>query len=132
ELSRAQLAEKLDITEQAVWQYENGYVSPKIEVINKMKSLFKVKSAYFYREDLLANQPENIRMERIAYRSETMNLAIKTQSELMHVRFFDAFMKRIGKRIKYPKNELVSLRNRAIEYLNENQKLDRKMQIRHI
>lgn len=47
ELSRSQLAEELGITEQAVWQYENGYVSPKLEVVNKMKTLFKVKSAYF-------------------------------------------------------------------------------------
>jgi Zn-dependent peptidase ImmA (M78 family)/transcriptional regulator with XRE-family HTH domain len=132
ELSRAQLAEKLDITEQAVWQFENGYESPKLEVINKMKTLFKVKSAYFFREDLLGDQPERIRMERIAYRSDTMNSAMKTQSELMHVRFFDAFMKQIGKRVKYPNNELVSLRERVIDYLNQNQNVNRNMQIRQI
>lgn len=133
ELSRAQLAEKLDITEQAVWQYENGYVSPKLEVVNKMKTLFKVKSAYFFREDLLENnQPENIRIDRIAYRSDTINSAMKTQSELMHVKFFDTFIKRIGKRIKYPKNELISLRDRVLEYLNSNQNIEREMQIRYV
>lgn len=133
ELSRSQLAEELGITEQAVWQYENGYVSPKLEVVNKMKTLFKVKSAYFFREDLLENdQPENIRIERIAYRSESINTAMKTQSELMHVKFLDAFIKKIGKKIKYPKNEILSLRQKVLEYLNSNQQAERNLQIRHI
>lgn len=133
ELSRAQLAEKLGITEQAVWQYENGYVSPKLEVVNKMKALFKVKSAYFFREDLLENdQPENIRIERIAYRSESINTAMKTQGELVHVKFLDAFIKKIGKKIKYPKNEILLLRQNALEYLNSNQEIERDLQIRHV
>ena len=133
ELSRSQLAEELGITEQAVWQYENGYVSPKLEVVNKMKTLFKVKSAYFFREDLLENnQPENIRIERIAYRSESINTAMKTQSELMHVKFLDAFIKKTGKKIKYPKNEILSLRQKVLEYLNSNQQAERNLQIRHI
>lgn len=133
ELSRSQLAEELGITEQAVWQYENGYVSPKLEVVNKMKTLFKVKSAYFFREDLLENsQPENIRIERIAYRSESINSAMKTQSELVHVKFLDAFIKKIGKKIKYPKNEILSLRQQVLEYLNSNQIIERELQIRYI
>lgn len=133
ELSRSQLAEELGITEQAVWQYENGYVSPKLEVVNKMKTLFKVKSAYFFREDLLENsQPENIRIERIAYRSESINSAMKTQSELVHVKFLDAFIKKIGKKIKYPKNEILSLRQQVLEYLNSNQDIERELQIRYI
>ncbi|GGG26515.1 transcriptional regulator [Lysinibacillus alkalisoli] len=133
ELSRAQLAGKLGITEQAVWQYENGYVSPKLEVVNKMKALFKVKSAYFFREDLLENdQPENIRIERIAYRSESINTAMKTQGELMHVKFLDAFIKKIGKKIKYPENEILILRKQVLEYLNSNQDVERELQIRYV
>ncbi|KEF38699.1 putative Zn peptidase [Schinkia azotoformans MEV2011] len=133
ELSRSQLAEKLDITEQAVWQYENGYVSPKLEVVNKMKTLFKVKSSYFFRADLLeSNQSENICIERIAYRSESINSAIKTQSEFVHVKFLDAFIKKVATKIKYPQNELLNLRIKVLEYLNSNQNIDRDIQIRHI
>ncbi|KOY80269.1 XRE family transcriptional regulator [Lysinibacillus macroides] len=133
ELSRSQLAEKLDITEQAVWQYENGYVSPKLEVVNKMKALFNVKSSYFFRDDLLENnQPRNICIERIAYRSESVNSAMKTQSELMHVKFLDAFIKKIGNKIKYPPNEILTLRIKVLEYLNGNQHEKRELQIRRI
>lgn len=132
ELSRSQLAEELGVTEQAVWQYENGYVSPKLEIINKMKSLFKVKSSYFYRDDLLANgySMNNVRLQSIAYRSETINSAIKTQSELVHVQFLDAFIRRVGKKIKYPPNILLGLRKKIIKFLNTNQDLGREEQIK--
>lgn len=134
ELSRAQLAEELGITEQAVWQYENGYVSPKLEIVNKMKNLFKVKSSYFYRKDLLenSNTMDSIRIQSIAYRSETINSTIKTQSELVHVKFLDAFIKKIGTKIKYPSNLLLELRKKVVEFLNLNQNLKREEQIKAI
>jgi Zn-dependent peptidase ImmA (M78 family)/DNA-binding XRE family transcriptional regulator len=134
ELSRSQLAEELGITEQAVWQYENGYVSPKLEIVNKMKSLFKVKSSYFYRNDLLenSNTADNIRIQSIAYRSETINSTIKTQSELVHVKFLDAFIKKIGTKIKFPFNLLLELRKAVIQFLNSNQHIEREEQIKAI
>ncbi|BDH60701.1 ImmA/IrrE family metallo-endopeptidase [Lysinibacillus sp. PLM2] len=134
ELSRAQLAEELGISEQAVWQYENGYVSPKLEIVNKMKRLFKVKSSYFYRNDLLENSisTDNIRIQSIAYRSETINSTIKTQSELVHVKFLDAFIKKVGTKIKYPPNTLLELRKEAVLFLNSNQHLNREEQIKYI
>lgn len=131
ELSRSQLAEELGITEQAVWQYENGYVSPKLEVVNKMKHLFHVKAAYFYRNDLLENSPvkDNIQIQHIAYRSDTINSSMKTQSELVHVKFLDSFIKKIETKIKYPSNLLLSIREEVIAFLNANEQLDRTEQI---
>jgi len=74
DLSRNQLADKIGVTEQAVWQYENGYMSPKLEVVNKLKAIFQVKSTYFYNDDLLNEiGMNNIKVENIAYRSETIN-----------------------------------------------------------
>jgi Zn-dependent peptidase ImmA (M78 family)/DNA-binding XRE family transcriptional regulator len=133
ELSRLRLAEELGITEQAVWQYENGYVSPKLEIVNKMKSLFNVKSSYFYRNDLLENsKSDNIRIQCIAYRSETINSTFKTQSESVHVRFLDAFIKKVETKIKYPSNLLLELRNEVVEYLNSSQHLEREEQIKSV
>ena len=48
--SRNKLAEMLDVSEQSVWQYENNYNGPKLEVVNKLKDLFNVKTKYFYAE----------------------------------------------------------------------------------
>jgi len=132
-LSRGQLAEKVGVTEQAIWQYENGYTSPKLEVVNKMKLIFRVKSSYFYRADLLDKADfENIQLQHIAYRSETINTLSKTQSELMHIRFLDEFIKRIESKINYPPNLLLKLRRETLEYLHQNQKNERANQIKFI
>ena len=133
ELSRGQLAKKVGVTEQAVWQYENGYTSPKLEVVNNLKKIFNVKASYFYREDLLKKSDiENIKVQHIAYRSETVNSLSKTQSELMHIRFLDEFLKKIESKISYPSNLLVNLRNETLTYLQQNPDINRESQIQYI
>lgn len=132
-LSRGQLAEKVGVTEQAIWQYENGYTSPKLEVVNKLKLIFRVKSSYFYRADLLDKADfENIQLQHIAYRSETINTLSKTQSELMHLRFFNEFIKKVESKISYPSNLLLQMRNDTLEYLRQNQNIDRENQIKFL
>ena len=132
-LSRGQLAEKVGVTEQAIWQYENGYTSPKLEIVNKMKMIFKVKASYFYHADILDKIDfENIQLQHIAYRSETINTLSKTQSELMHIRFLDEFIKRIESKINYPPDLLLRLRKETLEYLHKNQNVDRENQIKFI
>ncbi|QTD40301.1 ImmA/IrrE family metallo-endopeptidase [Sporosarcina sp. Te-1] len=133
ELSRGQLAEKVGVTEQAIWQYENGYTSPKLAVVNQLKTIFDVKASYFYREDILSkSNTENINVQHIAYRSETVNSISKTQSELMHIRFLDEFLKRIERKINYPSNLLVKLRNESLKFLRQNPELNREEQIHFI
>lgn len=133
EYSRAQLADKLDITEQAIWQYENGYVTPKLEIINKMKILFDVKSTYFFKEDLIEQEnSNNIHIERIAYRSDTINVAMKTQSECMHMEYLDAILNKVIMNLHLPSNQLVELRSLVLSYLNENQDLNRDEQISQV
>jgi Predicted transcriptional regulator len=42
--SRKQLSDMIGVTEQAVWQYENNYTSPKMQVINELKHIFNVNN----------------------------------------------------------------------------------------
>jgi transcriptional regulator with XRE-family HTH domain len=51
---RKKLSEMLYVTEQAIWQYENSYTSPKMQIVNELKRIFNVKSKYFYTRDMLA------------------------------------------------------------------------------
>lgn len=131
--SRKQLSEILGITEQAVWQYENNYTSPKMKTMNDLKSIFHVKSKYFYNEDVLARytENENIPFMNIAYRSEIMNVISKTQTEAKHVEFLDGFINYITKEIAYPTYKIIALRDKAIDYLNTSQE-DRNVQIEKI
>ena len=44
-LSRKELADLVNVSEQAIWQYENGYTVPKFEIVNKFKQFFFCETA---------------------------------------------------------------------------------------
>ncbi|MCM3169002.1 spr1629 family repressor/antitoxin [Peribacillus frigoritolerans] len=124
--TRKQLADMLQITEQSVWQYENGYMSPKMEVVNEMKKIFRVKGKYFYSQDFLnKNGRANIQQSHIAYRAEIINSAQKTQSEAKNIEFISSFLNIIEKKLHYPRNEIVILREKIIEYITTSNEEDK-------
>lgn len=118
--SRKQLSDMLGITEQAVWQYENNYTSPKMQIVNDLKNIFHVKSKYFYKSDVLQSplKPTNINIMNIAYRSKEINLMSKTQAEAKHMEFLDRFVDYLSNKISYPTQKIIQLRNRIVHYLN--------------
>lgn len=130
--SRKQLSEKLGVTEQAVWQYENAYTSPKVQIVNELKRIFSVKSKYFYTKDMLAQHmtPANINVMNIAYRSKVLNVISKTQTEAKHVEYLDTFVNYITAQISLPTLNIIKLRDEVIEYLNHSED-DRVTQIQH-
>ncbi|MCT2534758.1 XRE family transcriptional regulator [Aquibacillus koreensis] len=131
--SRKQLSDMLHVTEQAVWQYENNYTSPKMQVVNDLKTIFDVKSKYFYNEDVLSQYftTDNISVMNIAYRSKVMNMIAKTQSEAKHIEFLDSFVNYITAKLTYPTQKIIQLRNKVIDYLNTSEG-DRKTQIDYV
>ncbi|MCE3198308.1 spr1629 family repressor/antitoxin [Paenibacillus sonchi] len=131
--SRKQLSEKLGVTEQAVWQYENAYTSPKLQIVNELKQIFNVKSKYFYTEDVLARYmtPDDIDLMNIAYRSKVLNMISKTQAEAKHVEYLDAFVNYITAKVSLPTLKIVKLRDEVIDYLNHSED-DRPTQINHV
>ncbi|MBW4084776.1 ImmA/IrrE family metallo-endopeptidase [Paenibacillus sp. S150] len=131
--SRKQLSEKLGVTEQAVWQYENAYTSPKLQIVNELKRIFDVKGKYFYTEDMLARYrtPANVDLMNIAYRSKVLNVISKTQAEAKHVEFLDAFVNYITANVSLPTLKIIKLRDEVIAYLNHSED-DRAAQIHHV
>lgn len=118
-LTRKQLSAKLEVTEQAVWQYENGFASPKMETVNKLKMILSVKSNYFYKADLLLSKQKvnMVNPNHIAYRSSVINSVQKTQFEAAHIRNLIAFMELIMEKLHFPENRLRELRENVIERL---------------
>lgn len=131
--SRKQLSEKLNVTEQAIWQYENNYTSPKMQIVNDLKSIFNVKSKFFYKNDVLKRyfEPENIPVINIAYRSKIMNVISKTQSEAKHVEYLDSFVNYLTANLTFPTQKIIQLRDEVINYLNTSTD-DRKVQINKV
>ena len=133
DIQEKQLSEQLGVTEQAVWQYENAYTSPKVPIVNEMKRIFSVKSKYFYAKDMLAQQMNtaNIDVMNIAYRSKVLNVISKTQTEAKHVEYLDTFINYITAQISLPTLNIIKLREEAIEYMNHSDD-DRATQIRYV
>ncbi|MGV7115474.1 spr1629 family repressor/antitoxin [Paenibacillus kyungheensis] len=131
--SRKQLSEMLNITEQAVWQYENGYTSPKMQIVNELKQIFNVKNKYFYTKDMLSKytQTNNINIMNIAYRSKVLNTISKTQAEAKHIEYLDIFVNDITSNISIPTLKIIKLRDNVIDYLNHT-KEDRLTKIEHV
>ncbi|NGP60475.1 ImmA/IrrE family metallo-endopeptidase [Paenibacillus thiaminolyticus] len=131
--SRKQLSEMLGVTEQAVWQYENAYTSPKMQIVNELKQIFSVKSKYFYSEDMLARYmtPDNVDVMNIAYRSKILNVISKTQAEAKHVEYLDTFVNYVTAKVSLPTLKIIRLRDEVIEYLNHTED-DRSTQIHHV
>ncbi|CAH8720644.1 ImmA/IrrE family metallo-endopeptidase [Paenibacillus thiaminolyticus] len=131
--SRKQLSEMLGVTEQAVWQYENAYTSPKMQIVNELKRIFSVKSKYFYTEDMLARYitPDNVDVMNIAYRSKLLNVISKTQAEAKHVEYLDTFVNYVTAKVSLPTLKIIRLRDEVIEYLNHTED-DRSTQIYHV
>lgn len=131
--SRKQLSEQLGVTEQAVWQYENDYTSPKMQVVNELKRIFSVKSKYFYTKDMLTQHmtPANVNVMNIAYRSKVLNVISKTQAEAKHVEYLDTFVNYITAKVNLPTLNIIRLRDEVIDYLNRSGE-DRITQIYHV
>ncbi|MFB9973891.1 ImmA/IrrE family metallo-endopeptidase [Allobacillus sp. SKP2-8] len=118
--SRKQLSEKLNVTEQAIWQYENNYTSPKMQIVNDLKSTFNVKSKFFYKNDVLNRycEPNNIPVMNIAYRSKIKNVISKTQAEAKHIEYLDSFVNYLTAKLSLPTQRIIQLRDEVINYLN--------------
>lgn len=66
--SQGQLASLVELPERDIWQFENGYKTPQFNEVNKLKSLFHVKSTYFYRPDLISNKKQVVDVSHISFR----------------------------------------------------------------
>ncbi|WP_249870554.1 helix-turn-helix domain-containing protein [Oceanobacillus saliphilus] len=129
-LSRSQLASELDVTEQSIWQYENGYISPSLEAINKLRTYFHVQPKYFYSKSDL---PSQINEQHIAYRAKVRNSRQKTKSETVYLEFLNHITNYLSSTINYPNNIIKEIKDDAINYKNNNaEQIEMDKLIEHI
>lgn len=114
-LSRKELADKLDITEQAVWQYENEKFLPRIEILNKLREFFAVEMRYFFTPSYLNHVI--ISEKKIAYRADDRESRKKTKLELSYLNFIDYYIRYFEKNIILPNNTIKDIRNKCLESL---------------
>lgn len=106
-LSRKELAGKINVTEQAVWQFENQYTAPKFEIVNELKKYFSVKPQFFYTDSFVENVTD---IERIAYRAEDRDSRKKAKMEITYINFISHFISKFETPLTLPAQNIHSLR----------------------
>ncbi|EMC46798.1 helix-turn-helix domain-containing protein [Streptococcus mutans] len=89
-MSRLELAERLRLTEQAVWQFESGHAVPKMATLFQLANLFYVNTDYFEQE----SAQEVFDTSSIAFRNAD-SLAKKTIS------IQQAYLRKLSQMIDY-------------------------------
>lgn len=115
-LSRKELADKLNVSEQAIWQYENQYTVPKFEIVNELKKIFNVKAQFFYSKPFITNIS---RVEGIAYRAEDRDARKKTKMETSFIDFISYFLNKFESRLNLPNTNIAQLRDESIKLYNK-------------
>lgn len=115
-LSRKELADKLNVSEQAVWQYENEYTVPKFEIATELKKIFNVKAQFFYSEPFITNISK---VESIAYRAEDRDARKKTKMETSFIDFTSYFLNKFESRLNLPNTNISQLRDESIKLYNK-------------
>lgn len=111
-LSRKELADLINVSEQAVWQYENQYTVPKFETVNELKKIFSVKPQFFYSDSFIKDVSS---IEHIAYRAEDRESRKKVKMETTYINFIDYFISRFEQNLDSPIGNILSLRKYSEE-----------------
>ncbi|WP_449463555.1 spr1629 family repressor/antitoxin [Streptococcus suis] len=104
-MTRKELATKLDITEQAVWQFEKNETSPKTSVRLKMTRLFGVRSDYF--SQMVSTS--NFDMTSIAFRNEAENTRKATDIQEAYLNTLDSLLVYLESMVTIPNQKIVDL-----------------------
>lgn len=104
-MTRKELATKLDITEQAIWQFEKNEISPKTSVKLKMTNLFGVRSDYF--SQMSSNS--NFDMTSVAFRNEAENTRKATDIQEAYLSALDSLVVYLESIVTIPNQKIIDL-----------------------
>lgn len=116
--SRIDLADKLGVTQQAVWQYENEATEPRIEILNRMSQLLGVTNRYFFAPDYLRSVATE---EHVAYRSADQESRKTTKTELTYLNFVDYYIKFYEQHLLVPESSINAIVSRSEKLLDTEQ-----------
>jgi len=108
-LSRKELANKVNVTEQAIWQFEKNLTIPRFELVNDIKNIFSVKSQFFFSEPFLKQQ---VQAEDFAYRSNTRDSRRTISMETKYIDFSDCFVQFFEQKLDKPVNKIDELKSK--------------------
>ncbi len=120
--SRKELGEALNVSEQAVWQFENQMTTPSFETIVALKRLFSVKTAYFYQEK---KAMVVVKEENIAYREADIVSRKKTTAEAEYLNTIYPIISTIESYLEVPKGNIQQIRDAILSCYYSSEEITR-------
>lgn len=91
-MSRKELAEKIKVTEQMIWQYEVKNDMPDMKKVYDLSRILNVRTRFFFNEKTEYFYDKKIIQETIAFRSLNQSTSTKLlNKQHMHMMFIDNF-----------------------------------------
>lgn len=119
--SRLELAQVLDVTEQAIWQFETKGVRPdQSSTLMKILRVFEVKLSYFSEEDT----PDIVEVGRIAFRNGDSNSKRIVQIQKAYINKIHSIFKYTESYLVPPQWTFPDLHKRVIQYIDEGKDLE--------
>ncbi|MBC1371849.1 ImmA/IrrE family metallo-endopeptidase [Listeria booriae] len=124
-LSRKELGEQLQLSEQAIWQFENQITNPKFEVMVKLKELFDVKTHFFLQD----SKSEAVFQEgSVAYRLADIHSRKKTYTEVTYLQFIYEVITQLESYVNVPMGEIHELRNKTLQLYYQEASPEKRIQ----
>ena len=117
-MSRAELAEKLKVTEQAIWQFETNKVKPKVSpTVLSLSKIFKVNIRFFEAEPLVSY----VNRSSIAFRNEDLVSKKTIQMQEVYINAVHALIENLESYLVSPPKVIYSLIEEIEEFLRDKQ-----------
>ena len=119
-MTRRELATKLDVSEQAVWQFERNETIPKAIVKLKMANLFGVRLDYFSQ----ASSDTNFDMTAVAFRNESNMTRKVTDRQEAYLNTLDSLIVYLESIVTIPSQRIIELTKRVSDKIHNNISLE--------
>ncbi|HGO3487400.1 ImmA/IrrE family metallo-endopeptidase [Staphylococcus aureus] len=114
-LSRKELAQKINVTEQMIWQYEVKNDMPDMKKVYELSNILQVQTRFFFNDKTFYFYDKNIIQEVIAFRSLNQSTSTKLlNKQYMHMMLIDNFNRYLSRFFNIG-NKLLDLKNNIKE-----------------
>lgn len=113
-LSRKELADKLNVSEQSIWQFEKQLIEPSFENILQLRKILQVKTAFFFEDFPITKE---ISETNVAYRKADIVSRKKTNSEVVYLNVALKIIQYLESFLNVPQTTLLTLQRKVGEQL---------------
>ena len=110
--SRKELAAKLNVTEQAIGQYETGIITPKIDIRIRINDLFGVSNEYFLND---RSMPLLDIESNIAFRNSDREQRSKVEFEKYYLCDIHGYLKIFSEKVKFFLDHLTNIKSKVVK-----------------